>query len=48
MSSTYMKIKLGTRRLVIVDHPVAAPTIGKARKVDREGVENSDLAQYEG
>jgi len=34
--------------LVIVDHPVAAPTIGKARKVDQEGVINSDLGRYEG
>ena len=48
MSSTYMKVKLGIRRLVIVDHPVAAPTIGEARKVDHEGVINSDLGTYEG
>ena len=48
MSSTYMKVKLGIRRLVIVDHPVAAPTIGEARKVDREGVKNSELGAYEG
>ena len=48
MSSTYMKVKLGIRRLVIVDHPVAAPTIGEARKVDHEGAINSDLGSYEG
>ena len=34
--------------MVIVDHPVAAPTIGEARKVDREGVKNSELGAYEG
>ena len=34
--------------MVIVDHTVAAPTIGEARKVDREGVKNSDLDPYEG
>jgi len=48
MSSTYMKTKLGIRRLVIVDHTVAAPTIGEAWKVDSEGVINSDLRYYEG
>ena len=45
---SYMKVELGIRRLTIVDHPVAAPTIGEARKVDREGVKNSDLRPYEG
>ena len=39
---SYMKVELGIRRLTIVDHPVAAPTIGEARKVDREGVKNSE------
>ena len=48
MSSTYMKVKLGIRRLVIVDHPIAAPTIGEAGKVDSEGVKNSDLDGHEG
>ena len=48
MSSTYMKVKLGIRRLVIVNHPIAAPTIGEARKVDSEGVINSDLSTHEG
>ena len=48
MSSTYMKTKLGIHRLVIVDHTVAAPTIGEAWKVDSEGVINSDLRYYEG
>ena len=34
--------------MVIVDHPIAAQIIGEARKVDREGVKNSDLCTYEG
>ena len=34
--------------MVIVDHPVAVPTIAGAYKVDREGVQNSDLGVYEG
>ena len=33
--------------MVIVDHPIAAPTIGEARKVDHEGVKNSDLGGHD-
>ena len=46
--STYVDVKLGIRSMVIVDHPVAVPTIAGAYKVDREGVQNSDLREYEG
>ena len=46
--STYVDVKLGIRRTIIVDHPIAVPTIAGAYKVDREGVQNSDLCQYEG
>ena len=45
--STYVDVKLGIRRMIIVDHLVAVPTIAGAYKVDREGVQNSDLREYE-
>ena len=47
MATTYVDVKLGIRRIDIVDHPVAAPSIGEAGKVDREPIENSELCEYE-